>query len=395
MGSWRDIGGWVVGVWWQRWGKINLRVLQIICIFAKREIHKYIIYILMKQPVILAAAVILCLCSCGRKASVSTGWSDTIPVDIMVVGDVDATTERNYVGDISSEKEISLAFTLGGELQKVYVKNGQHVAKGQVLATIDSTTAASMHATAKATLRQAEDAYNRLKGVYTEGGVSEVRWMQMLTDLEKARQSETSARKHLEECTMRAPFSGTVSCGDIHEGQEMRPGEPVCSVLDMSRLRVSFSVPEQEIYRIEAGDKATATVPALGDRELGLRISDKSLEANPLGHTYRVRAAIISGEQDKLLPDMVAKVKVESGKRIAESGEKKVVVPTNCIHTMPDGQMVWVIEGGVACRRNVTVGDFVRSGVMVDQGLANGDTVVVGGHQKLYTGAKLKVASVK
>ena len=186
-----------------------------------------------------------------------------------------------------------------------------------------------------------------------------------------------------------------MSCGDLHAGQEMRPGETVCKVLDMSRLRVSFSVPEQEIRHMAAGDTATATVPALDERKLTLRISDKSLAANPLGHTYLVHASITSGEVEGLLPDMVAKVKVERSEGKAAKGERKVVVPLSSIHTMPEGQAVWVIENGVARQRSITVGDFLKSGVMVEEGLADGDTVVVEGHQKLYTGAKLKVQEVK
>ena len=81
----------------------------------------------------------------------------------------------------------------------------------------------------------------------------------------------------------------------------------------MSRLRVSFSVPEQEIRHMAAGDTATATVPALDERKLTLRISDKSLAANPLGHTYLVHASITSGEVKGLLPDMVAKVHATLG----------------------------------------------------------------------------------
>ena len=345
----------------------------------------------MRQTITIIATAMMLLWSCGSKHKVNSGWSDSIPVKIMVIEDVNAATERNYVGDISSEKDISLSFTFGGTLTKVGVTNGQQVTKGQVLAMIDSASAASLHATAMATLRQAEDAYRRLEPVYKEGGVSEVRWVQMVTDLEKARQTELSTRRRVEDCTMRAPFSGTVSCGDHIVGEEMRPGEPFCKILDMHKLQVTFSVPEQEMTRIVIGGMATAVVPSLNGRELKLRISDKSLIANPLGHTYRVQASIVEGEVRDLLPDMVTKVTVASETKDTETEENRVVMPSNCINTMPEGQMVWVIENGVAKQRTVTVGDFVKRGVLITSGLSQGDTVVTEGHQKMYTGAKVKV----
>ena len=126
-------------------------------------------------------------------------------------------------------------------------------------------------------------------------------------------------------------------------------------------------------------------MPALNDREIALRISDKSLIANPLGHTYKVHASIVSGNVDDLLPDMVAKVRVQLG---AMGG---ITVPSDCVQTMPEGTVVWVVKDGKVQQRSITVGEFVRNGVVVNEGLESGDTVVVSGHQKLYTGAKVSI----
>lgn len=338
----------------------------------------------MKQLLIVIFCTLL-LCSCGGKEKKPTGWSDSILVETLVVGDGSTPTERNYVGDIGSEQEMTVSFPLGGMLTKVNVKNGDRVSKGQLLAEIDATAAGSLHASALATLRQAEDAYRRLETLHREGGLSEVKWVEMETNLEKARQAELSARKHMEGCSLRAPFSGVVSCGDHHVGEELRPGEVFARVLDLNRLRVHFSVPEQEIALIRVGDRATAVVPAMNQAELTLRVSDKSLSANPLGHTYGVYASIVSGEKKELLPDMVAKVKVEL------NSHEGIVVPSDCIQTMPEGTVVWVVKEGKAAKRRIVVGDFVRNSVVVSEGLAAGDTVVVAGQQKLYSGAKVKL----
>lgn len=343
----------------------------------------------MKQHLIICICASLLLGACAGKGKDASGWSDSILVEILAVGDGNTPTERNYVGDIGSEHEVNLVFPLGGTLTKINVKNGDYVTAGQLIAEIDATTATSLHATALATLRQAEDAYRRLEAVHREGGISEVKWIEMETNLEKARQAEVSARKHMEDCSIRAPFSGVVSCGDRGVWQEMRPGETFCRLLDMKRLRVEFSVPEQEISLIKIGQAATAIVPALGNEQLTLRVSDKSLSANPLGHTYKVFASIVSGTTTSLLPDMVTKVHINL------SSLGGIVIPSECVQTMPEGTVIWVVKNGQAQHRRITVGDFVRNGVMVKEGLAAGDSVVTSGHQKLYTGAKVKVESEK
>jgi RND family efflux transporter MFP subunit len=337
----------------------------------------------MKQIITICFGALFLFCSCGKN-KVPTGWSDTTLVKIMIVNDGTTPTERNYVGDIGSEREATLSFLLGGTLTNVAVKNGQQVTKGQLIAEVDATTANSLYATALATLRQAEDAYRRLQSLHKEGGLSDVKWIEMETNLEKARQAEVTARKHKEDCVKRAPFNGVISCSARQEGQEMKPGEPYARIVDMTKLRVDFSVPEQEIPLIQVGDMATATVPALDDRKITLRVNDKSLIANPLGHTYKVHAAIVSDNVKDILPDMVAKVNIQLN---TQGG---IVVPADCVQTMPEGNTVWVIENGTAQHRTIVVGDFIRNGVVVKEGLSAGDTVITAGQQKLFTGAKVK-----
>lgn len=340
----------------------------------------------MKHIILITVfSILLLLAGCGKGKKNNSGWRDSVKVEVLVVSGGTNLSSRDYVGDVGSEAEVDLSFPLGGTLTKISVRNGQRVQKGQILAEVDGTTANSLHNTAMATLRQAEDAYNRLQKVHDEGGISDVRWIQMATDLEKAKQAEIAARQRVEQSVLRAPFDGIVSCPNRHVGQDIKPIETFGRLIDLGKLRIGFSVPEQEIGLLAIGTEAVATIPSLDNRELHLRISDKSLIANPMGHTYKVYGTIVSGNKEGLLPDMVAKVHVDIQ---AVDG---IVIPTNCVQTMPEGTIVWVVNDGRAYHRLVTIREFVRNGVMVESGLGVGDTVVIAGQQKLYTGAKVEL----
>lgn len=339
----------------------------------------------LNKSTLLFLSIILMLCGCGKGKKNDTGWKDSIGVEVLVVSSGINPSTRDYVGEVGSEAEVDLAFPLGGTLTKLAVHNGQYVRKGDVLAEVDGTTAKSLHNTALATLRQAEDAYNRLQKVHEEGGISDVRWIQMATDLEKAKQSEIAARQRVEQSLLKAPFDGIVSCPNRHVGQDMKPLESFGRLIDLGRLRIGFSVPEQEIGLLAVGSEAVATIPSLDNRELRLRISDKSLLANPMGHTYKVYGTIVSGKKEGLLPDMVAKVRMDI------QTVDGIVIPAKCVQTMPEGTIVWVVNGGRAYHRLVMIREFVRSGVLVESGLEVGDTVVTAGQQKLYTGAKVEL----
>ena len=322
------------------------------------------------------------LIGCGEKSDKKQKYDPVIPVQIDVVDFDDGNSYRNYVGTLKSEMKIALSFPLGGCITDVYVHNGQKVKKGAIIARVDETTAKSLHETALASLNQAEDGYERLKQVHEEGGISDVRWVQMETDLEKARQAEISTRKHLEDCTIYAPQDGMVSMSDRVVGEYMRPSEAFCNIIDMNKLVVEFSVPEKEIGNVNIGDQAVAEIHALGDITCDVKIIDKSIVSNPFGHTYTVKAKINLDSQDAL-PGMVTKIRLNS---TAASG---IVVPASCVQTVSDGIAVWVLKNGRSYRRLIEVSDFVKNGVLVSKGLEYGDTIVTVGYQKLFNGAKV------
>lgn len=322
------------------------------------------------------------LIGCGEKSDKKQKYDPVIPVQIAAVDFANDANFRNYVGTLKSEVKIALSFQLGGEITNIYVHNGQKVKKGSIIAKVDETTAKSLHDAALASLNQAEDGYQRLKQVHEEGGISEVRWVQMETDLEKARQAEISTRKHLEDCTIYAPQDGIISMGNRVVGEYLRPSEAFCYLIDMNKLVVEFSVPEKEVSSVSIGDKAIAEIHALGDLKRDIKITDKAIVSNPFGHTYTVKAKINLDDQDAL-PGMVVKV------RLSSTATNGIIVPASCVQTVSNGLAVWALKNGRSYRRIIEVSDFVKNGVVVEKGLEFGDTIVTVGYQKLFNGAKV------
>ncbi|MCF0200583.1 MAG: efflux RND transporter periplasmic adaptor subunit [Bacteroidales bacterium] len=339
---------------------------------------------MMQFKYFILIALSIAMIGCGKKTETKRQFDAPIPVEIDVMGASSNSNARNYVGTIKSEMTMSLSFSLGGVITGIYVHNGQKVKKGDLIAKVDETTAKSLHDAALASLNQAEDGYARLKQVHDEGGISDVRWVQMETDLEKARQTEISTRKHLDDCTIYAPQDGVISMEERTIGQQLSPMQPFCYLLDLNRLVVTFSVPEKEIGLITIGDAAVATIPSLNDTERSIVIANKALVSNPFGHTYTVSAKISPEEKD-LLPGMVTKIK------LTQTALAGIVVPSECVQTLTDGIGVWVVKGNKAERRKIEVSEYVKNGVLVTNGLAEGDTIVTVGYQKLWDGAKVSI----
>jgi len=241
----------------------------------------------------------------------------------------------------------------------------------------------SMYESAAAVLAQAEDGYNRAKPVYEKGGVSELKWKEVETNVQKARSMHATSKKNLEECTLLAPKDGIMQLNRVEEGMGLMPGQRIGELLDISEIKAEFTVPESEVNAMEIGQKIRVIIPSL-DAEADAIIRERDFSATAMAHTYRV-SAMLQGKNPTLLPGMVCKAYITN---INHNG---IIIPANCVMTQRQGLSVWVIKNGLAERRLIQVSEFVKNGVLVSEGLQPGDTVVTMGYQKLFVGAKVAI----
>ncbi len=331
----------------------------------------------------IAVLAIIVLCSCAkieRKAKEPA----PIRVETIVVQPQAMQTSSRYIGTIEASRETPLSMQSAGRVTETGCRNGERVRKGQVLLRIDSTQAGNALRSAEASLRHAEDGYNRAKQVYAKGAVTDQQMVEIESKLTQAQSMVETAQRLVEECTIYAPFDGVVSGFDITVGQTVSPGIKLFSLLDLSSLIVRFGVPESEINSISNG-RGEIEVPAINS-VLPIRITEKSVSANPVTHSYSVTAEISGGTRE-LMPGMVGKVTVGNQQKNANTGE--IIIPAHCVLLMPQGPTVWVIEAGKAARRDIIVDGYLANGVRVKEGLQAGDRLVVEGFQKLYKGCQV------
>ena len=309
-------------------------------------------------------------------------------VGIQVVTTNSGSAVSRYVGTIEAVSETPLSMQSAGRVEKILCHDGDRVRRGQVILRIDSTQAVHAMQAAEATLRRAQDGYDRVMQVYAKGGVTDQKIVEIESQLTQARSVYESAKQQVRECTLVAPGDGLVQGLEIEEGQTVVPGVRLCSILDMSAFCVRFTVPETEIGSIKAkGDGTKGEVEcAAVNRVLPIVITEKSMKANPLTHTYEVTARIKGGVEE-LMPGMVATVKLK-GERLTTQGED-IVIPSKCVLLKPEGPTVWVAEQGKAQRRFITIDGYLADGVRVVSGLETGDSLITDGYQKLYQGAAI------
>ena len=334
-----------------------------------------------KRTIFLALAAAL-LASCGKdKGSYKV---EPLKVVTETVSAGSQTASRHYVGKVEEESSTPVSFTGSGCVTKVYVEEGQYVAKGQLIAEMDPTQSQNALEAAKAMLAQAEDAQERMKVLYESQSISEIDWVNVNTKLRTAQSSYQMAGKALADCHLKAPCSGIIGKKQMESGMTALPSQPVCTILDITRVKVKIAVPEKEIAlfgpETAAGQGATITAEALGGKTFQSKQFVRSVQGESLTHTYDVRFTL-ANPGGELLPGMVVSVAMPLG---TETEQRVLTLPLRAVQQGTDGSnFVWLKKDGKAHRQPVQTGQPQGDRIVIAAGLSEGNEVIVEGYQKV------------
>ncbi len=341
-----------------------------------------------KKIIYLALAAVTLLSSCGRSKGDYKVEPLKVTTETVSAGNV--TASRHYVGKVEEESSTPVSFTGSGCVTKVYVEEGQHVAKGQLIAEMDPTQCENALEAAKAMLTQAEDAQERMKVLYESQSISEIDWVNVNTKLRTAQSSFQMAGKALADCRLKAPCSCIIGGKQMESGMTALPSQPVCTILDITKVKVKIAVPEKEIAlfgpEMAKGEGATITAEALGGKTFHATQFVRSVQGEALTHTYDVRFTLANPEGE-LLPGMVVSVALPLG---SEGEQPRLTLPLRTVQQNTDGSnFVWLVKDGKARRQVVVTGQTQGDRIVIESGLKEGDKVIVEGYQKVSEGSEV------
>ncbi|MDZ7796804.1 MAG: efflux RND transporter periplasmic adaptor subunit [Candidatus Marinimicrobia bacterium] len=254
--------------------------------------------------------------------------SDKVKNDLRVVPVNVRTAEREYIaervrylGDIKGDPSIAVYPKLSDIITDIYVQNGDHVQKGDILARIDDAgvrdskkQAEAGYRSAKSQLENVRSEYERTKALHEDNAISQSQWEQVVTQLEVAKaglsQAEAvleMAKTQLSHAILRAPANGYVSGRAYDPGDMATPQKPFASIHDIENVKIAINVTERDLGNIEEGQRAEITVGAYPEEIFEGRISVISPVIDPMTRTANIE--IISENKNlRLKPGMFAHV---------------------------------------------------------------------------------------
>lgn len=336
--------------------------------------------ILSNVAIVMSAAAVLPSCH-GEKQPTAP---EVIRVETAVAGESEMSTSRNYTGTVEESSGTVASFTVPGTVQSVNVSEGDYVKKGQLIASVEATSLKNAYDISNAALAQAQDAYDRMKMLHDAEAIADIKWVEMQQTLKQAQSAEAIARKTLNDAYLYAPLSGYVSEKYVDAGMTAAPGLPVVKIVSIDPVKVSISIPENEISAIPEGGEAEITVSALGNRKFTGKIIEKGVSANPITRSYDVKMTI-ENHSGALLPGMICDVSLNT-----DSTSRSLTVPLDAVMLAADNShYVWLDSAGYAVKRTVETGELTGDGIVINSGIARGDTLIVKGQQKVSRNSRV------
>lgn len=331
-------------------------------------------------------ALAVTLWACGSKAEEAAkiktepnlSTDDAIPVKLAPVASVVRAEPVVASGLVSSSEEARLSFKIGGIINKMYVKEGQFVRKGQLLATLDLTEINAQVGQAQFATEKAERDLARVKALYADTAATLEQLQNVTTGSNLAKQNLTIAQFNRSYAQIHSTVDGTVTRKLMNEGELAAAGSPVFMISSnrKSDWVVRVGVSDKDWARLKPGDRATVTLDAYPDQTFGGTVSKLAQAADPLNKLYEIEVRINPGAA-RFAPGLFAKVKLQP----AQSRAYAVVPIEAIIEGNGKDAFVYVLADNKKNVRKlpVQIGFIDGATVLVTGGLNPNTSVVTAG----------------
>ena len=296
-------------------------------------------------------------------------------------------------GDVQTKQNILLFPEMPGTLEKVYVKEGDAVKKGQLLGRIDDGGLASGLEQLRTQAALAETTYERQKRLWEQNIGSEIQYLQAKTNYEATRNAVNQAQAQLAKSALRAPFSGIVDDIMQEEGSTVNPaaGMPVFRIVNLAEMYVEVAVPESHLAGVRPGKEVIIFLPVLGD-SITTKVRQTGNYINPANRSFSVEVPVPNAD-GKIKPNLTARVNIND-----YSNPEALLIPPSVISENAEGQqyvyVATMMESNSmasAEKRIITTGLIQGDWVEVLSGLQPGDQIIDEGARRVREGQEIQI----
>ena len=312
---------------------------------------------------------------------------------------VTAITAKNEIfthylelqGDVQTKKNVLISPEMNGVLNSVFVKEGQNVKKGQVLAKIDDNGLSNQLKQLKVQEALAKTTFERQQRLWNQKIGSEIQFLQAKANYEAQSNAVIQLEKTLDNVNISAPFSGIIDDVIIEQGNLVSPGMGVFRIVNLSNMYIQADVPETYISNITPGKSVAINFPILG-KTLDTKVRQTGNFINPANRTFKIEIDIPNQDRS-IKPNLTAKLKIND-----YTNPEAILIPQSIISENAEGkQYVYVvknIKGNKGTAKQVVVQTGKTQGDIIEviEGVAVGDQLIKAGARSVKDNQEVKIS---
>ncbi|MEX2531470.1 MAG: efflux RND transporter periplasmic adaptor subunit [Gemmatimonadota bacterium] len=350
---------------------------------------------LLPMPFVLVVA-------CGTDAQ-ADGEADgqaegayerVINVEVQELRTSSFTETARISGTVQAERDVLVAAEEGGVIRDLPVAQGSSVQAGDVLARIDDGTLQAQVREARARADLARETWERRRRLYEDDSVgSELAYLEARSQAEQSGAALDALQERLDRTVVRAPIAGIVEERLVEEGTMVSPGTPVARVVQVDPVKVTGGVPERFAAEIRTGSSARVTFDVLPDQEFEGPLTFVGATVNPANRTFPVELRV-PNRNNVIKPEMVANLEI-----IRNVRNEVVVIPQEAVVRVEEGFVAFVAverDGSEFAEvRRLSLSGSQANRVVVENGLAAGDRLIVAGQSQVANGDRIQVVGTR
>jgi RND family efflux transporter MFP subunit len=359
----------------------------------------------IKQLLAAVGLLAISACSSNLKKEIVAG-TDTAILVTVATPSANGQIDLNVSGQVEAVQSANISTRVMGYITKLNVKTGDHVVKGQLLATISNDDILAKRAQADAMISEAEVAYknaqkdlDRFNNLYKQQSASAkeldnvtLQYSSAKSRLEQAKQMRNEVNSTLHYTNLTAPFAGIVTQKLMDAGSMATPGTPILTIEQSGSFQVSAAVPENMIRQVRLGIDAVITITA-SNKVIKGTVTQINQSSQFTGGQYIVKVHIPDDQKQGLFAGMYANISIPVKQTAAiQLRDDQVLVPLKCIEHKDQLTGLYTIgTHNTALLRWVTLGKVEGSQVEVLSGLASHEQFIASAEGRLYNGAIVKI----
>src|SRR5262249_16624702 len=330
------------------------------------------------------------------KKAMSQDWSPPPEAVTTVLAKQDAwNSTLSAIGSVAAVNGVTVSADLPGVVETINFESGRSVNKGEVLVRLDTKQERAQLTAAEAARELARLNLARKQELLGKQAIPQATFDEAQAEFKQADARVGEIKAVIDRKTINAPFSGVLGIRQVNLGQYLAGGAPIVTLQAVRPAYVNFTVPQQEIGRVQVGSTIEITSDALGAPEMG-KIAASEPQIDEATRNARVQA-IFDNRSGKLRPRMCVEAKLAEGR-----GTTAIPLPTSAISYAPFGDSVFIVEDHMTDPKThktyrgvrqqfVKLGGSRGDQVAVLTGVKAGEEVVTSGVFKLRPGAAVVV----